>query len=75
MITTKVVLLIINYKFNLFYTIILIGQISSIIYKAKKIGRVAELVDALVLGTNMATCEGSSPFSPTTKNYESNNSK
>ena len=25
----------------------------------------AELVDALVLGTNMATCEGSSPFSPT----------
>ena len=26
----------------------------------------AELVDALVLGTNMATCEGSSPFRPTT---------
>ena len=25
----------------------------------------AELVDALVLGTNMATCEGSSPFRPT----------
>ena len=65
MITTKVVLLIINYKIVLFYTIILIGQISSIIYKPKKIGRVAELVDALVLGTNMATCEGSSPFSPT----------
>ena len=36
MITTKVVLLIINYKFILFYTIILIGQISSIIYKPKK---------------------------------------
>ena len=27
----------------------------------------AELVDALVLGTNMATCEGSSPFRPTIK--------
>ena len=26
----------------------------------------AELVDALVLGTNSASCEGSSPFSPTT---------
>ena len=26
----------------------------------------AELADALVLGTNMVTCEGSSPFSPTT---------
>jgi len=25
----------------------------------------------LVLGTNMATCEGSSPFRPTTKYYES----
>ena len=25
----------------------------------------AELVDALVLGTNSANCEGSSPFSPT----------
>ena len=25
----------------------------------------AELVDALVLGTNIARCEGSSPFSPT----------
>ena len=27
----------------------------------------AELVDALVLGTNSASCEGSSPFSPTKK--------
>ena len=35
----------------------------------------AELVDALVLGTNMATCEGSSPFRPTNKNYESKNRK
>ena len=35
----------------------------------------AELVDALVLGTNMATCEGSSPFRPTTIIYESNNRK
>ena len=49
----------------MFYTIILIGQMRSIIYKTFLIGRVAELVDALVLGTNMATCEGSSPFSPT----------
>jgi hypothetical protein len=40
-------------------------------------GRVAELVDALVLGTNSANCEGSSPFSPTNLklNYESNNRK
>ena len=30
-------------------------------------GAMAELVDALVLGTNMATCEGSSPFRPTIK--------
>ena len=35
-------------------------------------GRVAELVDALVLGTNSANCEGSSPFSPTIIDYESN---
>ena len=35
----------------------------------------AELVDALVLGTSIERCEGSSPFSPTkksNKNYESN---
>ena len=31
----------------------------------------AELVDALVLGTNMATCEGSSPFRPTKTDYVS----
>jgi trigger factor len=30
---------------------------------------VAELVDALVLGTNSASCEGSSPFSPTIKKF------
>ena len=35
----------------------------------------AELVDALVLGTNMATCEGSSPFRPTKNYYESNSRK
>ena len=56
----------------IFYTIILFGQIRSIIYKTFKIGRVAELVDALVLGTNSASCEGSSPFSPTKIFYESN---
>ena len=41
-------------------------------------GRMAELVDALVLGTSIERCEGSSPFSPTKKvieNYESNNRK
>ena len=32
----------------------------------------AELVDALVLGTSRAIGEGSSPF-PTIKEYESNN--
>jgi hypothetical protein len=35
----------------------------------------AELVDALVLGTSIERCEGSSPFSPTKndiKYYESN---
>ena len=31
----------------------------------------AELVDALVLGTNIFGCEGSSPFRPTIKYYES----
>ena len=31
----------------------------------------AELVDALVLGTSRAIGEGSSPFRPTIKNYES----
>jgi hypothetical protein len=38
----------------------------------------AELVDALVLGTSIERCEGSSPFSPTKqklKNYESNSRK
>ena len=30
-------------------------------------GRMAELVDALVLGTSIERCEGSSPFSPTKK--------
>ena len=30
-------------------------------------GAMAELVDALVLGTNIFGCEGSSPFRPTTK--------
>ena len=37
----------------------------------------AELVDALVLGTSIERCEGSSPFSPTKncRNYESNNRK
>ena len=35
----------------------------------------AELVDALVLGTNIFGCEGSSPFRPTKKYYESNNRK
>ena len=30
-------------------------------------GRMAELVDALVLGTSIERCEGSSPFSPTRK--------
>ena len=29
----------------------------------------AELVDASVLGTDRAICEGSSPFRPTIKNY------
>jgi hypothetical protein len=56
----------------MFFIRIVIGQIISIIYKASKFcGAMAELVDALVLGTNMATCEGSSPFRPTTKKYES----
>ena len=59
----------------MFYTIILIGQMGSIIYKTILIGRVAELVDALVLGTNSASCEGSSPFSPTKNKYESYNRK
>ena len=35
----------------------------------------AELVDALVLGTNRAICEGSSPFRPTIDIYESYNRK
>ena len=35
----------------------------------------AELVDASVLGTDRAICEGSSPFRPTTIIYESNNRK
>ena len=35
----------------------------------------AELVDASVLGTDRAICEGSSPFRPTTKNYESYSKK
>ena len=40
----------------------------SIIYKTPQdCGRMAELVDALVLGTSIARCEGSSPFSPTNK--------
>ena len=40
-------------------------------------GRMAELVDASVLGTDRAICVGSSPISPTkkNKNYESNNRK
>ena len=33
----------------------------------------AELVDASVLGTDRAICEGSSPFRPTKFYYESNN--
>ena len=50
----------------IYFTIIVVGQIVSIIYKTNLIcGAMAELVDALVLGTNMATCEGSSPFRPT----------
>ena len=52
----------------MFFIRIVIGQIISIIYKTPKFcGAMAELVDALVLGTNMATCEGSSPFCPTIK--------
>ena len=39
-------------------------------------GRMAELVDASVLGTDRAICEGSSPFRPTTNYYyESNHRK
>ena len=50
----------------MFFIRIVIGQIISIIYKTPKFcGAMAELVDALVLGTNSANCEGSSPFSPT----------
>ncbi len=45
---------------------------SSIIYKAPNLtGAMAELVDALVLGTSRAIGEGSSPFRPTNNNYES----
>ncbi len=41
---------------------------TSIIYKTPQVcGRMAELVDALVLGTSIEKCEGSSPFSPTIK--------
>ena len=40
----------------------------SIIYKIFVFcGAMAELVDASVLGTDRAICEGSSPFRPTTK--------
>ena len=47
-------------------TIFVVGQIYSIIYKNALIcGAMAELVDALVLGTNIFGCEGSSPFRPT----------
>ena len=38
-------------------------------------GRMAELVDASVLGTDRAICVGSSPISPTKKNYENYNRK
>jgi hypothetical protein len=40
-------------------------------------GRMAELVDASVLGTDRAICVGSSPISPTKKilDYESNSRK
>ena len=49
---------------------------SSIIYKARNLtGAMAELVDALVLGTSRAIGEGSSPFRPTIEIYESNNRK
>ena len=53
-----------------------VGQIVSIIYKARNLtGAMAELVDALVLGTSRAIGEGSSPFRPTIKLYESYNRK
>ena len=49
---------------------------SSIIYKAPNLtGAMAELVDALVLGTSRAIGEGSSPFRPTINIYESNSRK
>ena len=35
-------------------------------------GAMAELVDALVLGTNIFGCEGSSPFRPTKNDYANN---
>ncbi len=38
-------------------------------------GAMVELVDTPVLGTGLARGEGSSPFSPTKINYESNNRK
>ena len=38
-------------------------------------GAMVELVDTPVLGTGRAIGEGSSPFRPTIKVYESNNSK
>lgn len=43
---------------------------SSIIYKAPNLtGAMAELVDALVLGTSIVRCEGSSPFHGTYGNF------
>ena len=35
-------------------------------------GRMVELVDTRVLGTRIARCEGSSPFSPTKNDYANN---
>lgn len=47
---------------------------SSIIYKAPNLtGAMAELVDALVLGTSIVRCEGSSPFHGTNGTYNFRN--
>ena len=53
----------------IYFSIIVVGQIVSIIYKTSNFcGAMAELVDASVLGTDRAICEGSSPFRPTINN-------
>ncbi len=50
--------------------------LTKLLHKVEKKGsRVAKKRYALDLGTNSASCEGSCPFSPITKYYESYNRK